>query len=188
MAKARAVRRQGFMAGRACARRALNLLGGPSVAIPVAADRRPLWPEGFVGSITHTDSVCAAVAGQSARYLGLGLDIETDVPLAEAMRSAICSAGELAEGRELMLAGGLRVDRAKLTFVAKETLFKAYYPAVRHFLDFPDARVAFEPKQCRFEAELLRADAPALGGRRRFEGRFGQADGMLFAVMAVRRG
>src|SRR5580692_9704966 len=42
-----------FRAGRACARGALKELGSRNVAIPIGPSGAPIWPPGFVGSITH---------------------------------------------------------------------------------------------------------------------------------------
>src|SRR5687767_5250431 len=42
-----------FRLGRCAARRALAAVQGAPAPVPVAADRRPLWPEGLVGAITH---------------------------------------------------------------------------------------------------------------------------------------
>ena len=58
-------RRVEFATGRLCARRAMAALGHARVSIPRAQDRVPIWPDGIVGSITHTDFVggcrrCAA--------------------------------------------------------------------------------------------------------------------------------
>ncbi len=65
-----------FTAGRNCARQALRIAGGGSPAIPSDSKRRPIWPPGFTGSISHTDSLyCAAVAPQTT-IPALGTDIE----------------------------------------------------------------------------------------------------------------
>ncbi|MEM7792797.1 MAG: 4'-phosphopantetheinyl transferase, partial [Verrucomicrobiota bacterium] len=57
-AKAGAARQQEFIAGRKCARAALAELGqlhGPILANGKGA---PVWPDGFVGSITHCKGFC----------------------------------------------------------------------------------------------------------------------------------
>ena len=47
-------RKAEFLAGRYCARAALAQLDGSlAVNIGIGANREPLWPPGFVGSITH---------------------------------------------------------------------------------------------------------------------------------------
>ena len=57
-------RRREFTAGRTAARRACARLGVWAGALPVAADRTPVWPEGVVGSISHSDLSCAVLAGR----------------------------------------------------------------------------------------------------------------------------
>src|SRR5204862_697538 len=65
-----------FARGRACARAALAQLGVSSAPLPVGPERAPIWPEGFVGSVTHCRGLVAAVAARSARVSALGLDAE----------------------------------------------------------------------------------------------------------------
>jgi 4'-phosphopantetheinyl transferase EntD len=173
-------RRREFAAGRAYARAALEGLGCPPQPIPVAPDRQAVWPEGYVGSISHTDRLCAAIVGQAAAYAGLGVDLEHDAPLKDELRHMICRPEERTGPG---LAG---VDGAKLLFVAKEAVFKAYYPATRAFLEFHDVAVAFDAAAQSFEARLV-ADKPAAAGMRRFSGRFGRVDGHLVAVVAIVR-
>ena len=72
-----AVRRQEYLAGRWCARVALNRAGyaGPPAALGADADGLPQWPDGFLGSITHSRGLCAAL--QRARGAGFtGVDVE----------------------------------------------------------------------------------------------------------------
>ncbi|MBW2215557.1 MAG: hypothetical protein JRF48_14335 [Deltaproteobacteria bacterium] len=64
-----------FTAGRVCSRIALGRLG-VAATTPVlrGEDRAPIWPPGFVGTITHTDTWCAAAVartrGARPRWLG----------------------------------------------------------------------------------------------------------------------
>src|SRR5450631_1635810 len=61
-------RQQEFAAGRLCARRALEELGFAGFALLAQADRQPLWPAQIVGSITHTNGLCAAVVGRRSQF------------------------------------------------------------------------------------------------------------------------
>src|SRR3979409_1002599 len=47
-------RQREFLAGRWCAEEALQCLGAGSTHVAMAKDRAPIWPDGVVGSITHT--------------------------------------------------------------------------------------------------------------------------------------
>jgi 4'-phosphopantetheinyl transferase EntD len=172
-------RRREFNAGRSYARQALAALGCPPQPLPVGPTREPKWPFGFVGSISHSNEACAAIAARSERYCGVGLDLESDRPLDnDEMRRSICRPEE----RSLAWTGG---DPAKLLFVIKETVFKAYYPVARCFLEFADVLVEVDAARQSFRAELMRKDAPALAGQRSFTGGFAQVDAHLVATLVV---
>ena len=84
-------RRREFMAGRTCARRAMVALGEQAAPIPQGKDRAPIWPQGVVGSITHTDTRCAvAVARVADGFCSLGLDIEPATPINPELLRIIC--------------------------------------------------------------------------------------------------
>lgn len=119
-------RRCAFSAGRHAARLALGL---PDAEIPVGEKRMPLWPEGFCGSISHSDTLCLAVAAQRADYRSLGVDVEEDEPLKEALRPAILHPDERLASCEEAIA----------IFSRKEALFKALYPIAREWFGFQDA-------------------------------------------------
>ena len=52
------------------------LSGRPILPYCPGQDRAPLWPDGFVGSISHARGVCAAVAASRADAASLSLDVE----------------------------------------------------------------------------------------------------------------
>src|SRR5260370_23097329 len=65
-------KRQGvLLAGRWCAEEALQCLGAGSTHVAMAEDRTPIWPDGVVGSITHTDDFAAAAVSWAAGIAGL---------------------------------------------------------------------------------------------------------------------
>ena len=69
-------RRDEFRSGRACARRALADLECPLQGIPADSRRLPVWPSGFVGSISHGAGLCIAQVARTRDFLGVGVDIE----------------------------------------------------------------------------------------------------------------
>lgn len=76
---ARAVpkRRQEFATVRACARTALERIGGPRVPLLPGERGAPGWPPGFIGSMTHCTGYRAAVVAAAGRGLAsLGVDAE----------------------------------------------------------------------------------------------------------------
>jgi 4'-phosphopantetheinyl transferase EntD len=154
-----ASRRDEFHTGRRLARIALAELGCPSVSIPVGAARLPSWPERYLGSISHTRSICIAHVGRSRDMLGLGVDLEPDLPMTAIMAETICRADE-----------AMGTIGPTLNFVAKESFYKAYFPITRTFLEFHDVRVELDPDAGQFEAQLVSIDKPTIMGRRSFVG------------------
>ena len=178
---ARAVdkRRREFTAGRTYARRALALLGCAPGPIPMGSDRRAIWPPGFIGSISHSRHLCAAIAAASSRYIGLGLDVEDDTPIDDAaLRDRICRPEEKASDG---------VDRTKLLFVIKEAVFKAYFPEGGAFLDFSDVSVTLDLARQSFSAALARPELPRLAGRAAFAGGFRCVENHVIVAVAIAR-
>lgn len=130
-----------FAAGRVCARRALAELGVLAFAVKVGPGRQPLWPEGVVGSITHTAGYCAAAVALRQALRGLGLDSEIQGHVREELWPSICTAAETDWLRALAPAG--QAVAAAAIFAAKEAFYKCQYPETREFLGFHDARIEF---------------------------------------------
>jgi len=135
-----------FATGRSCARAALAQLGCAPVAIAGGAEREPLWPPGFIGSITHCKGHCAAAAARSEpraenAIASLGLDAEPALPLSEDVARMVCNDDEqkwIAHHRQD------RLPWDRLVFSAKESVFKCLFPVARRYLDFHDVGLAFE--------------------------------------------
>ena len=169
-------RRDEFHTGRRLARSALVQLGCPPMTIPIGKSRVPVWPRGFVGTISHSRSLCVAHVGRASELLGLGIDIQPMAPLAHGLETLICRPDE--DPNE--------VERFPLLrFVAKEAFYKAYFSATGSFLEFQDVRVDLDPTRCAFLASLMASDKPALAGRRNFEGCFTQCSDHLVAALWV---
>jgi 4'-phosphopantetheinyl transferase EntD len=132
-------RRLEFAVGRDCARKALAKLGMAGCPILAAPDRSPIWPSGFVGSISHTDEVCGAVAAKSSERMGIGFDIETAEPLSDGIGTLVCSDGDRVHFATLPkchVAGW-----EKIAFCAKEAFYKCQYPLTQRMVDFRDVTV-----------------------------------------------
>jgi 4'-phosphopantetheinyl transferase EntD len=161
-----------FTAGRLCARRALEASGVLNFALLPAADRQPLWPEGYVGSITHTEGYSAAVVGRRARFLSIGIDAETIASVHAELWPRILGEAEL---RQLMLVGEpqARERAAALIFAAKEAFYKCQYAVTAEWLEFEDLHIEspdfgrdtglFSVRPCR--PLRLRHSGSALEGR-----------------------
>jgi 4'-phosphopantetheinyl transferase EntD len=183
-AVARAItrRRDEFTTGRRLAREALARLGCVAVGLPPDPDRVPRWPDGFVGTISHSGGLCVALVGRARDFVGIGIDIEETEPMEPGLTSLICRPDE-ADCKENT---GV-VDLTLLRFVAKEAFFKAYFPATRGFLDFQDVRVSVNPASDRFEARLMKPSSPSLYGSREFVGRFATLSSHVVAAVWIAR-
>jgi 4'-phosphopantetheinyl transferase EntD len=139
-----------FAAGRACARAALSDLGYAGVALLMSADRAPLWPAGATGSITHTDTFCAAVAASTRQIRALGLDAEPTQSVKADLWRRICTAQELA----MLQAQDAESARAAATliFSAKEAFYKCQHTLTREWLGFADISVTIDSDRFTIQA------------------------------------
>jgi enterobactin synthetase component D len=135
-----AARRQAeYQAGRELAATLLAGLGARTVQVGADADRAPRWPEGFVGSISHSRHLLGVAVGRQADTRGLGIDLEAiaDAEAIEAIE-AVCM---LPDEHGLVAAALPRADWATLVFSAKEALYKCQFPLTRCPLEFSDLAV-----------------------------------------------
>lgn len=178
-------RRREFATVRLCARDALAQLGGPTVAIPPAADRSPRWPPGFVGSMTHCEGFRGAAVARDADILGVGIDAEPDSPLPAELHAMVASPQELAALRALRLTGHL-LNWERLLFSCKESVFKAWYPLTRRWLNFDDAEVSIDLARHTFTAQL-RVWGPEMAGKQLGElyGAWTARDGLLITATVI---
>jgi len=141
LAKAVPKRQAEFVAGRLCAMEALRAAGCIDVVPPgIHADRSPVWPEGFVGSITHAEGFASAAVAPCSRVRGIGIDSERIMNEATAAETAAVIVSE-AEQSILLESGPNGISRAQrvtLVFSAKESVYKCLYPLTGLPLDFLD--------------------------------------------------
>jgi enterobactin synthetase component D len=133
-------RQREFLAGRWCAEKALQCLGIGSTHIGMAEDRTPIWPDGVVGSITHTGEFAAAAVSWAVDIAALGIDSEQIIDNATA-----CDIAEICMVDEMSLfsaAHGPSIPEfCTFVFSAKEAVFKCLFPITRKFLEFSDVRI-----------------------------------------------
>lgn len=175
-------RRAEFAAGRVAARLALRELGIPDQPIPRAEDRSPVWPKSIKGSITHALGIAGAVVTQDPQIAGLGLDIEGSTPMTDRVRRHILTDAEMRSFNHTPTIAGL--PRCKLTFVAKEALFKAVYPTKRAFFGFRDAEIDMSPGGT-WQAQLIDAHSVLPEGTCLSEGRWAATSDLVIATLTV---
>jgi 4'-phosphopantetheinyl transferase EntD len=145
-------RRAEFASGRAL----LRSLIGHDVAVPMAADRRPLLPTGVRASLAHDGQYVVAVSSRSDDIASLGIDIEPDRMLEPGMVSVIARPDES------------EIDPLVL-FCAKEAAYKAWSQSGGGFLEHTDVRVRLDGAT--FTAEVLEHGVVLDGGWARVDGR-----------------
>ncbi|WP_394836545.1 4'-phosphopantetheinyl transferase superfamily protein [Pendulispora rubella] len=181
--KAPSRRQVEFRAGRKCARRALESLMGNAptdlvfddASLAVGPHREPIWPEGFVGAITHTNDFASAAVARATDALGIGLDVE--VVMSEENAANLMTLPKVAAPHEVAeLARAMNWSPATaltVIFSAKETLYKCLYPQVRRYFGFRAAAVeSADDASGQFSVRLLETLTPKLVLGRSFEGRF----------------
>jgi 4'-phosphopantetheinyl transferase EntD len=147
-----AKRRDEFISGRAAANRAMHQLGIQSPGpVRKGALGEPIWPEGIVGSITHSYPWTIAVVGRSSDVVMLGIDLENISGLNEQeISEQICIPPETSwiQAQHDPVAALGRI------FSGKEALYKALSPQCHRWFDFKDARLSWMPERDCFSAEL----------------------------------
>jgi 4'-phosphopantetheinyl transferase EntD len=170
-----------FAAGRACARAALSKLGYAAVALPMSADRAPLWPPAATGSITHTDRFCAAVVAPTRQIRALGLDAEPAQSVKPHLWRRICTPQELAmlqaQDEESALAA------ATLIFSAKEAFYKCQYTLTREWLGFADISVTIEADH--FTVQATRSLQIAAQSAAPWHGQYRHEAGLLITGLCI---
>lgn len=149
-------RKAEYLAGRIAANHAMAALGMPPANISIGRHRRPVWPSGVAGAITHhRGQVYCMLAKQlvdSPSRLRPGIDYESFIPAQdlELLATSIVNPAELA----LITTHFQHPEQGlSVVFSAKESLFKALYPEVGRYFDFLDVNVSNINISCR-ELEL----------------------------------
>jgi enterobactin synthetase component D len=136
-------RQKEFRAGRHAAHKALEQLQAPWRPLLRGDMRQPIWPTGYLGSITHCHDACVAVCAKKGDMFGLGVDVEPLKPLPKGVNQYI----HTPEDEEVMTQNNHLPER--LIFSAKESLYKCYYPLIGQFMGFQAVSLDINPnEQC----------------------------------------
>jgi len=165
-----AQRRAEFATARVCARRGLAAMGIAPVSLVPAADRAPAWPDGVVGSITHTRDYCAVALGRCPPVRSMGIDVETIRELEEGVADLILTDRERAWLHSPEPRARPLVEDSLLVFSAKEAFYKCQFPLTHRLLEFRDVEIELPPRDGRFSVTVLKRDWPK--DLARLDGRF----------------
>ena len=172
-----------FMAGRFCATRALRACHAPSDQVGWLG-KEPVWPSGFVGSITHTGNHAAAVVASRAHLQAIGLDAEH----LYRGKNLTQSQQKVLDAQEQVLIHAKNLDPAfgfSLFFSAKESLFKCLFPLVRTSFGFSAAQITeLDVDEHSFQICLLK-DLDPFPMNSKFSGTYDFHLGIIFTCIAV---
>jgi 4'-phosphopantetheinyl transferase EntD len=172
-------RRAEFGTARVCARKALARLDMAAGPLVPHEDRAPRWPDGVVGSISHTQDYCAVAVARAQLMHSLGLDVEQDKLITPDMIALICTAAErrrLADPRDGIV-----------YFAAKEAYYKCVYPLAHVFLDFQDVELELDCKALRFNARIITPALAAVAARHQPQGRWKRERGLVLCAAELPR-
>lgn len=180
-----AKRQAEFLAGRICARAALQQLEGLNEVPAMGEDRAPVWPSHISGSITHSTGRAAAIVARKSDWRGLGMDLENLLNAERAQRLA----GEILTPAELQRMATGRHDQqallVTLTFSVKESLFKALYPIVQQRFYFEHAEVLEWSEAGQVRLRLLADLSAEWRHGTELEAQFGVRDGQLLSLVSI---
>ncbi len=133
-------RRAEFLAGRIAAMVALEALDSREVRVATGTRRNPIWPRGYLGSISHTSERAMAVVAPegSATYVGIDHEEIMSTNLATKIAPQILTSQEMQIYYQLNM--GFE-QFCTIVFSVKESVFKAIYPKVDMYVNFNAARV-----------------------------------------------
>jgi len=153
-------RQQEFRTVRVCARRALAQLGFADFPLVPDEQRAPVWPVGVVGSMTHCEGFRAVAVASSNEVRSMGIDAEVHAPLPAEILDIVLLPEEQRMVAELTRRNP-EIAWDRLIFSAKESVFKAWFPVTRRWLDFLECQISLEGQSFQFQATIQTTDATA---------------------------
>ena len=154
VAQAVETRRFEFSSARVLAHKVMLQLGHAAAPLLAHPDRSPAWPDGIVGSLSHSRKYCAAlIATKHPQLLGLGVDIEDLRPLNPNLFDEILTPTEI-DIMQTLLPEERHAIHVLSIFGIKEAVFKAMLPLGNHGLGFHamEADVLTDPSQPKVKA------------------------------------
>jgi len=131
--------RSEFAQGRACLHGLLEEMG-ETQKVGSADDRSPIWPDGFVGSLSHSDAWIWGCVARETDLVSIGIDTEliASVATRQDVEDTVATDSEWSLVRQ----SGLTLEETfTLVFSAKESFYKCWHPLVKTYFDFFDVEV-----------------------------------------------
>ena len=137
-------RARAFSTGREVASRCLEALGSERTIVERGEHGEPIWPPGFVGSISHKAGWCACSVASADHVRSLGIDIERNEPMDSVHWDSIVVDQELTAIRYFDSVS--MEEFVNILFSAKESVFKCQSPITsRQEFDLREISLTFDP-------------------------------------------
>lgn len=149
-------RQKEFLLGRDAASLALRQIGLVDVPHIARGDKaQPIWPQGVVGSITHSNHWAIAAVATTDRACTIGIDLEqlNRKPISQ-ISKRICTASESA-WLDTYSDTFTRTRMSISLFSAKESIYKALHPLCKCHIGFKDVELFWDDASQQFRATLL---------------------------------
>jgi len=173
-----------YLLGRLCANNAFGLLTGTELLnLPTDSDRSPMWPPGFVGSISHDKNWVGVAVANCSDLIGLGIDFEVKGRAKLEVKKQITNSRDITS-----CANYSDEELITIIFSIKECLYKALYPSVKMFFGFEDAAVtALDPIEKTFSVALLKdlSEDFCLNKKYLFKGRYLELPESILTVLEI---
>lgn len=131
-------------------------MGLDGVTVARSPERRPIWPNGIIGSISHSRNIAGAAVTRDDRLIGLGFDIEQPK-----VARPIDIVSKVMTDNEIERFGS-RDEKQLSSHLAmvvscKESAYKAVNPVIGEYFDFLDIEIELDEASRTFVA---RASVP----------------------------
>ncbi|MCZ6711296.1 MAG: 4'-phosphopantetheinyl transferase superfamily protein, partial [Gammaproteobacteria bacterium] len=167
-----------FATGRHLARQAMSAIGVAPQAICRDAERRPVWPKGCIGSITHADGLVVAAVARCEVFNGIGIDLECSERVTSKLYNRLFTDPE----RTTYQSADARWPG--LLFSAKEAGYKAVNPLVGKFIGFHDVEVDVDWSRRQFAIRYV-GDHEPNRALETGEGHFGFFERYVFSLFII---
>lgn len=171
---------------RDCAGAALAMLGQRSTDIPTGEGGQPVWPNGFVGSLSHCPGFTVAAVGRVGVASAIGIDVEVHRPIRPAVAATVVR-GDDASMLTRLVSSHPAVAWSAVLWSVKESVFKAWYPLTGRWVDYTACEVVIHPDRGSFDARVVPPVGPTARSTtpRTFAGRWSVVGTHLCSVVIV---
>lgn len=165
-----------WLAGRYCAKMAARKIGVKLNSLSAGNDRAPIWPDGIVGSISHTKELAIAAVSTEVKMLGVDCEKLMSIERFENLKNMFVREDELP-----LINSNLKIAPT-LCFSAKETLYKCVAPKCKCYFGFMEASV-IDISQDSFVINLHSQNPAVSPFNGHYQGRFSIFDNTLITYI-----